>query len=251
MAQFATALDDVKLAYDSVGEGASVMLVHGFASSRAQNWRAPGWYGALTSAGYRVVAMDCRGHGESGKPHDPAAYDHTIMMEDIAAVMRAANAAPAFVMGYSMGGYISMHLLLAHPELVRKLVVGGVGATYLKGQFGSRAAIADALLEPDKTKIADPVARRFREFAEQGGKDIAALAACMRANRRALSAAELSRSTRPVLVVCGEKDDLTGPPGPLASAFADGRALTLPRRDHMTAVGDKVYKKAVLDFFSG
>jgi hypothetical protein len=42
---------------------------------------------------------------------------------------------------------------------------------------------------------------------------------------------------------------LTGPPGPLAAAFADGRAVTVPNRDHMTAVGDKVYKAAVLDFF--
>ena len=251
MTSFATASDGVKLAYECVGEGESVMLVHGFASSRAQNWRATGWYDTLGHAGYRVVAMDCRGHGESGKPLDPAAYDHAIMMEDIATVMRAADAARAFVMGYSMGGYISMHLLLAHPELVKKLVVGGVGATYLEGQFGSRDVIADALLAPDKTKIANPIARRFRDFAEQDGKDITALAACMRANRRVLSASELSRSTRPVLVVCGENDDLTGPPGPLAAAFANGRAVTIPRRDHMTAVGDKLYKKVVLEFLAG
>ena len=88
------------------------------------------------------------------------------------------------------------------------------------------------------------------DFAEQGGKDIVALAACMRADRDVLSASELARSTRPVLVVCGENDDITGPPGPLAAAFADGRAVTVPRRDHMTTVGDKVYKKAVLDFLA-
>ena len=58
-------------------------------------------------------------------------------------------------------------------------------------------------------------------------------------------------STCPVLVVCGENDVLTGPPGPLAAAFADGRAVTVARRDHMTTVGDKVYKEAVLNFFSG
>jgi len=250
MTLFATAADGVRLAYDSVGEGAPVILVHGFAASRVQNWRAPGWYDTLLGAGYRVVAMDCRGHGESGKPHDPAAYDHTIMMQDVIAVMRAADASPAYVMGYSMGGYISIHLLLKHPELVKKLAIGGVGATYLEGQFGPRAAIADALLEPDKSKIANPIARRFRDFAEQDGKDIAALAACMRGERHTHSVAELSRSTRPVLIVCGENDDLTGPPGPLAAAFANGSAVTVPRRDHMTTVGDKVYKKTVLEFFA-
>ncbi|HEV2563101.1 MAG TPA: alpha/beta hydrolase [Rhizomicrobium sp.] len=250
MTAFATAADGTRIAYESVGEGAPVVLIHGFAASRAQNWRVPGWYDTLTGAGYRVVAMDCRGHGESGKPHDPAAYDHEIMMEDVVAAMRDAGTGPAFIMGYSMGGYISIHLLLKHPELVRKLVIGGVGATYLAGQFGSREAIADALQESDKSKIANPIARRFREFAEQDGKDIVALAACMRGNRKPLSAAELAHSTRPVLVVCGENDDLTGPPEPLAAAFADGRAVMVPRRDHMTTVGDKVYKQAVLKFFA-
>jgi len=170
--------------------------------------------------------------------------------------MQAAGAGRAFLMGYSMGGFISMHVLLGHPELLRKVVIGGVGASYLDRAAAAdavsdpdrRTMIADALVEPDKNKISNPTARAFREFAEQDGKDRLALAAYMRGDRKTLQAAELARSTRPVLVVCGENDVLTGPPGPLAAAFADGRAVTVPKRDHMTTVGDKVYKQAVLDF---
>jgi pimeloyl-ACP methyl ester carboxylesterase len=249
MTEFVKAADGVRIAYETVGSGPSVVLVHGFAASRVQNWKDPGWYETLTGAGYRVVAMDCRGHGDSDKPHEPSAYDHSIMAEDVTAVMEAASAAPAFLMGYSMGGFISMHVLMDHPDLVNKVVIGGVGGSYLGRAFGPRDAIADALLIADKSKITDPVQRSFREFAEQSGKDREALAACMRANRRAFTAAELKQSQRPVLVVCGENDNLTGPPGPLADAFADGRAVMVPRRDHMTAVGDKVYKQAVLEFF--
>ncbi|HUO93978.1 MAG TPA: alpha/beta hydrolase [Rhizomicrobium sp.] len=248
MTEFVKTADGVRIAYETAGSGPSVLLVHGFAASRIQNWKAPGWYETLTEAGYRAVAMDCRGHGDSDKPHDPAAYDHTIMAEDIVAVMETANAAPCFLMGYSMGGFISIHVLMDHPDLVRKLVIGGVGGSYLGRAFGSRDAIADALVAADKNTIKDPISKRFREFAEQSGKDREALAACMRANRRPFTAAELKQSKRPVLVVCGENDDLTGPPGPLADAFADGRALVVPRRDHMTTVGDKVYKEAVLNF---
>ena len=51
-----------------------MVLVHGFGSSREQNWKSTGWYGSLTEAGYSVLAMDCRGHGESDKPHDPLFY---------------------------------------------------------------------------------------------------------------------------------------------------------------------------------
>jgi pimeloyl-ACP methyl ester carboxylesterase len=249
MTDFVKAQDGVRIAYESVGAGDPVVLVHGFAASRVQNWKDPGWYETLTGTGYRVIAMDCRGHGDSDKPHDPASYDHTIMAEDVVAVMEAAGAGNAFLMGYSMGGFISMHVLMDHPELLRKVVLGGVGATYLERTL-SREGIATALLEPDKSKITDPVQRSFREFAEQSGKDIKALAACMSGNRRLFTASDLSQSQRPVLVVCGENDNLTGAPDPLAAAFADGRALTVPKRDHMTTVGDKVYKKAVLDFFA-
>jgi len=251
MTEFVKAPDGVRIAYETAGSGPSVMLVHGFAASRVQNWKGPGWFETLTGAGYRVVAMDCRGHGDSDKPHEPSAYDHAIMAEDVVAVMEAANATPCFLMGYSMGGFISMHVLMDHPDLVKKLVIGGVGGSYLGRAFGSRDKIAEALIIEDKSKITDPISKGFREFAEQSGKDRLALAACMRANRRAFTAAELHHSKRPVLVVCGENDELTGPPGPLADAFADGRALVVPRRDHMTTVGDKVYKEAVLSFFGG
>jgi pimeloyl-ACP methyl ester carboxylesterase len=249
MTEFVKAADGVRIAYEIVGEGAPVVLVHGFAASRVQNWKVPGWYETLTGAGYRVIAMDCRGHGESDKPHDPAFYNHTLMAEDVVAVMDAAGAGNAFLMGYSMGGFISMHVLMDHPDMIKKLVIGGVGGSYLGRAFGSRDAIADALVIDDKSKITDPISKGFREFAEQSGKDRLALAACMRANRRPFTEPELKQSKRPVLVVCGENDALTGPPEPLADAFADGRAVVVPRRDHMTTVGDKVYKDAVLEFF--
>jgi pimeloyl-ACP methyl ester carboxylesterase len=250
MTEFATAADGMRLAYDSVGEGPPVMLVHGFAASRVQNWKEPGWYETLTGAGYRVIAMDCRGHGDSDKPHDPARYSHDVMARDVAIVMRAAGATPAHLMGYSMGGYISIHVLMEQPEIVRRVVIGGVGGTYLKGACGSRESIADALLEPDESRIVNPIAKTFRAFASQPGKDLHALAACMRGDRKMFSAAELSHSTRPVLVVCGENDVLTGPPHALAAAFAEGRAVTVPRRDHMTAVGDKIFKNAALAFLA-
>ena len=249
MTEFVKTPDGVRIAYEVVGKGDTVVLVHGFAASRVQNWKEPGWYETLTEAGYRVVAMDCRGHGDSDKPHDPAAYDHSIMAEDIAAVLEVSNSGPAFLMGYSMGGFLSIHVLMDHPDMLRKVVIGGVGASYFGRAFGSRDAIADALVVADKNKITDPIQRQFREFAEQSGKDRLALAACMRANRRPFTAAELKQSKRPVMVVCGEHDVLTGEPGPLAEAFADGRAVLVPRRDHMTTVGDRVYKQAVLEFF--
>jgi pimeloyl-ACP methyl ester carboxylesterase len=259
MTEFVASADGLNIAFETVGAGAPVVLVHGFASDRVQNWKAPGWYKVLADAGYRVVAMDCRGHGESDKPHDAKFYGHEAMADDVLRVVRAADAHGGHLMGYSMGGMIAIELLVHHGGAFGKVVLGGVGSTYLAPSGSAEATmtspavrrrIAQALVEPDKSRISDPVALGFRKFAEQAGKDLKALAACMSAERRSYTREELSRMGKPVLVVCGENDDRTGAAEGLASAFPNGRGVTVPRRDHMTTVGDKVTKQAVAEFFA-
>jgi pimeloyl-ACP methyl ester carboxylesterase len=252
MPEFVTASDGVALAYERHGEGPAVVLVHGFGSSRLQNWKSTGWYGGLTDAGFSIVAMDCRGHGDSGKPHNETAYGHDRMAEDVVTVMQACGLSDALVLGYSMGGFIGLRLLAAHPERVLKLAIAGVGETYLQDRITSpaaRAVLADALLTPDKNGITDPRAKMFRAFADQPGKDRFALAACMRAMSPHLPLEILSQLQRSVLVVNGSEDETAGRPEPLASAIADGYAMTVPGRDHMSAVGDKHTRQAVIAFF--
>src|SRR5689334_21375041 len=184
MPDYARAPDDVVLAYERHGDGPAIVLVHGFGSSRAQNWKSTGWYGGLTAAGFSIVAMDCRGHGDSGKPHQEAFYGHDRMAADVIAVMQACDLTEALILGYSMGGFIGLRLLASHPERVRKLAIAGVGETYLQDRItapGARSVLADAVLTPDKETITDPRAKMFRAFADQPGKDRLALAACMRA----------------------------------------------------------------------
>jgi len=248
MEQFAFASDGTRLAYDCVGEGTPVVLVHGFASDRKQNWQNVGWYEALTGAGYRVIAMDCRGHGASDKPHDDAAYGDK-MVSDIVSVMDATKVARADVMGYSMGGILTVGLLMTHGERVARAIVAGIGETYFAPR-SHRKGIAAALRANDPSTITDPTQKAFRAFASQDGKDLLALAACMSADRTMYTREQLGRCATPVLVVDGENDVQSGAPEPLAQAFADGRAVVVPRRDHMTAVGDKIYKQAVLEFLA-
>ena len=249
MTQFAASKDGIRIAWEVEGEGKPIVLVHGFASSREQNWRAPGWIQRLTGAGFRVVSFDCRGHGESDNPHDPSAYGEH-MIDDILAVMDASGTARADIMGYSMGGIMTIRFLMQYPGRVRRAVVAGIGENYFVQQQDWRSALAAAMLIEDPAAIADRVARRFRLFGGQKGKDRVALAACMRSPQYKYVPADLAGSQCPVLIVCGEKDDMTGAPGPLAACFADGRAVALPGKDHMTAVGDKNYKDAVIAFLN-
>src|SRR5690606_10563983 len=95
-------------AYRMEGQGSPIVLVHGFASTHKVNWIATGWSRALVEAGYRVVMPDGRGHGASGKPHESAAYALRAMAGDVVALLDHLGEPGADLMGYSMGGMVSL-----------------------------------------------------------------------------------------------------------------------------------------------
>lgn len=241
---------DVRIAYEVAGSGPPIVLVHGFASSHIINWRSPGWYGALLEAGRQVIALDVRGHGESSRPHDAAAYDEGELAGDIVRLLDHLGHDVADVMGYSMGGFITLRLLHDAHRRVRRAVIAGVGENYYGRGALETGAIAAGMRAADVREIRDPVPRMFRLFAEQGKNDLEALALCMTRSRRSFSAAEMRHVDTPALIVLGEKDTITGPAGALAGVLAHARVAMIPNRDHMTTVGDKATKVAVLSFLA-
>jgi non-heme chloroperoxidase len=243
--------DDLDLAYFDEGDrqGPVVLLIHGFASTASVNWVYPGWLKTLGEAGYRVVAIDNRGHGASDKPHDSEAYRPWIMAADAAALLDHLGIERAHVMGYSMGARISSFLALAHPQKVRSLVLGGLGIGMTDG-VGDWDPIADALLAPSVDTVTHERGRMFRMFAEQTKSDRVALAACIRGSRDLIAREDMATIQAPTLVAVGTKDDIAGSPQELAGLMPHGEALDIPGRDHMLAVGDRVFKAKVLDFYS-
>jgi len=241
--------DGVEIAFLDEGEGEPIVLVHGFASNKEVNWAAPSWMTTLTRAGRRAIALDNRGHGASTKLYDPAAYHSATMAEDVRALLDHLALPRADVIGYSMGSRIAAFLALAHPNRVRAVVLGGLGIRLVEG-VGLPDSIADALEAPSLADVTDPIAYMFRAFAEQTKSDLHALAACMRGSRQTLSRADVGRITVPLLVAVGDKDHVAGSPEALAALIPHAQALVIPGRDHMLAVGDRVFKSAVLDFLA-
>src|SRR5262245_592393 len=115
----------VKIHYLVQGDGEPVVLLHGLHASAAMNWQLAGVVKSL-SAKYRVVAMDFPGHGRSDKPDDDKAYG-VQMVEDVVLLLDHLNIPKAHVVGYSMGGMVTMKLLATHPDRVKSAAVTGMG----------------------------------------------------------------------------------------------------------------------------
>jgi pimeloyl-ACP methyl ester carboxylesterase len=240
---------EVEIAYLDEGDGDPIVLVHGFASTKEVNWLHPGWVATLTRDGRRVIALDNRGHGASGKPYDPSAYHSATMAGDVRALLDHLKIERADVMGYSMGARITAFLMVKHPERVRSAILGGLGIRLVEG-VGLPESIADALEAPSLDDVRDPTGRAFRIFADQTKSDLRALAACIRGSRQTLSRAEVAAIRVPVLVAVGTKDQVAGSAQELAALIPGALALDIPDRDHMLAVGDRVYKGGVIDFLN-
>jgi pimeloyl-ACP methyl ester carboxylesterase len=243
----------VSIAYIDVtpdeGHSDPILLIHGFASNHAVNWVNTLWVKTLLRAGYRVIAFDNRGHGQSEKLYRPEDYDSYVMAEDARRLLDHLGIERADVMGYSMGARISAHLALTAPERMRSLLMGGLGIHLIEG-VGLPLGIADAMEAPSLDGLTDPMQRMFRAFAEQTKSDLKALAACIRGSRQVLTAGEVASITLPTLISIGTSDEVSGSGHELAKLMPNATPLDIPGRDHNLAVGDRVHKQGVLDFLA-
>jgi pimeloyl-ACP methyl ester carboxylesterase len=240
---------DVEIAYLDEGEGEPILLVHGFASNKNVNWVYPGWVSELRNNGRRVIALDNRGHGDSSKLYDPEAYHIPTMAGDVSALMDHLGIERADVMGYSLGGRMTAWLALRQPQRLRSAIFGGIGIGLIEGG-GPSENVAAALEASSLDEVADPVGRTFRAFADQTRSDRRALAACLRGSRRLMTKEEAAGITVPVLIAVGTADEIAGSAQALGNIIPGAEVLDIPNRDHMRAVGDKVYKNGVLEFLS-
>jgi pimeloyl-ACP methyl ester carboxylesterase len=116
--------------------------------------------------------------------------------------------------------------------------------------LGGWEGIAEALLADSIDDVTAPRPRTFRAFADQTGSDRVALAACIESSRKKLTPEQAGSIETPALVAVGTKDDIAGSPQDLAALMPHAEAMVdIPGRDHMLAVGDRVFKQAALEFF--
>ena len=235
---------EVRLHYELHGPagGRPIVLVHGFASHYRLNWVGTRWQETLVGAGFRVIGLDCRGHGLSDKPHESSAYEGETMAADVAALLDEVGVARADYLGFSMGARIGLQCLLDHPSRWRSAVLAGVG---VRGAIDDAASIARAFRGgPADT----PVARSFLDFARGHRGDLEALAACIEAPQPALDPAGLAAIRTPVLMVVGSRDELVSGAEQLVEEIPTARLVTVAGRDHLGTVTAREFKEAALAF---
>ena len=203
------------------GDGEVVLAVHGFASSAEANWITAGWERPLTDAGYRLVAFDLRGHGESDRPAEAEAYRLTTLADDALRVLDAVGAASAHWLGYSLGSRIGLEVARQAPDRLRTLNLGGTA--------GADPAPERLIAMADSLGIADPA--------------LPAFAAGVSAEAPPMPDAPLGI---PTLLVAGSDDGIAVGTADLAERLGT-RFVEIPGRTHANAITARAFKDAVLE----
>lgn len=241
-----TGFDGLPIAVHVVGQGRDLMLIHGYFSNAWTNWIRYGHAAKLVEAGFRLILPDLRGHGESAKPHDPAAYPADALTDDNLAVVEQMGLTDYDLGGYSLGARTTVRML-ARGATPRRVILSGMGLRGLTqtldnggyytnvltnlGTFerGTSEWMTEAFL---KTTKGDPIAllNILKTFVDTPAEVIAGFA-------------------QPTAVICGADDDSNGNARELADILPDSRYVEVPGT-HMNAVTRKELGQAMVDFLT-
>ena len=255
--------DSVKIFYTVEGEGEPIVLIHGFTSTAQRNFGAPGIAGALASS-FKVISIDNRGHGSSGKPHDQSAYG-TQMVEDVINLLNHLGIEKSNVVGYSMGAMIAHKLVTKYPERVIKAVSAGYGwAGEDPILLGGAIGLADSLesgkglgpllvkLTPvgQPTPTAEEIETQNQFFLS--ANDPLALAAVVRGfdDLTNVSEAELRANKVPMLYVVGDLDPLKVEVGRAIGVISNAKVVTIANSDHITAINHPLLLDSIRSFLT-
>ena len=238
--------DGTELAVHRLGEGRPVLLLHGLFSSAQMNWIRFGHAQALADAGCEAIMPDLRAHGDSDKPHDPAAYPHDVLVRDAAAVVAALELADFDLVGFSLGARTAVRAVVSGLA-PRKLVVAGMGLEGLAGWDRRAAFFIDAIDRFEDVKHGDP-AYLAVQFMKTMKVDRVA-ARLLLQSVEDTSVADLAALTMPTLVVTGDRDRDNGSPQKLVDALPNAVLREVPGT-HMSSVTEPALGAAIAQFLA-
>lgn len=255
-----------KIRYVTEGKGEAVVLIHGWMSDSSMWGRDAYGNTKLTPVdGFQVIALDCRGHGKSDKPHDKDKYGAE-MAADVVRLLDHLKIQKAHLIGYSMGAFIAGKVAATHPNRVLSVVYGGQ-APLLTGESGSREievfakavdegkGLGPYLIEvtpPDRPK---PTLEQANAMAKvlYGSKDVKAWAAAgLSFGGLEVKAEDLKKCTAPRLFIYGSKesDKLQKRVSALITLLGASDLKVVEGSDHMTTLTKPEFGAAIISFLA-
>ena len=230
-------------------DAATVVAVHGFASSAVANWHVTGWTRELTRAGFHVIALDQRGHGASDKPHRPADYSMELLVGDLLGVVDTYLIDEFALLGYSLGARVGWHAALDLPERLTRAVLGGIP----DGDPLTRFEIDEAReFIANGTRSSDRLTMSYLDMAAgMPGNDLRALLGLVEGMRGGAQPDPRHPPQQPVLFATGSDDPIVDASRRLAASAPRGEFLEIPDRGHFNAPTSKVFRERGTAFLRG
>lgn len=234
-----SSFDSTKIYYEVHGNGFPVLLVHGFIVN-SNSWKHTALYDSLIAAGNKVILIDLRGNGKSGKPHDDAAYQYDAETKDIMLLMKSLGVYKYDVVGYSRGSIITARLLV-WDKRVRKAVLGGMGTDFTNPNWPRRIQFYEALAFDTVESLHSMV-----QYVQKSGLDQRALA-LLQKYQPSTPVEILAKIKNHVLVIHGDSDESSYNAPQLAAIFPNGEIAVSPG-DHDHAAGTPEFATIVMQF---
>ncbi|KGJ77544.1 hydrolase [Cryobacterium roopkundense] len=248
--QIVYSADGLQLATYQFGdpEAPVVFLLHGFASSAIANWHATGWVRDLTRAGFRVLAMDQRGHGASDKPHSADAYTMDLLASDVLQVLDAYLLDEVEFVGYSLGARVGWQAARQLPDRITVAVLGGIP----DGDPLKRFDIADARAHIEHgVEVGDRLTGAYLTMARSlPGNDLEALVALVEGMRGGPQPNGENAPPQRLLFATGSDDRILAASRALAAATPLGTFFEIPGRNHFNAPTSRSFRDAAIAFLS-
>jgi pimeloyl-ACP methyl ester carboxylesterase len=239
--------DGLPLAYRELGAGRPLVLIHGYTGSAVQGWIGSGIAARMAERGHRVIMPDLRGHGDSSRPHEAAAWPPDVLADDGLALIEQLGLDDCDLGGYSLGGRTVIRLL-ARGAAPRQAVVGGQGLEAVahasqRGDNYRRILTNFGSFQPGSGEQA------VEDWVTASGGDPVALVRVLDTFVDTPPEA-LARITVPALIMTGAADGHDRTAEALARALPAGQYLQLPG-NHFTAVQAPEFGTAIIDFLTG
>ena len=230
--RFVTALDGVRLAWREMGEGRPVVLLHGFLSDARTNWLRYGHAAAIAARGRRVILPDLRAHGESDKPHNPAAYPPDVLASDARALIEQLDLSDYDLGGYSLGAR-TVSRLLATGVRPGRVIFAGMGLEGLTDTGRRAGHFRHILTNLGRHERGSPEWLAEAFLKTTGGDPVALLGIIDTFVSTPIE--RIERFDSPALVVCGAEDQDNGSAPALADALPNAAYVEVPG-GHMSSV---------------